>query len=83
MMNELARKRVLHLVYAAWVMRLVPAQTHAASFDCAGAKTAVEKHICGDIVLSALGDALAAVYTQSLATPGSPRTPSGRSRNSG
>ncbi|MGH8628765.1 MAG: hypothetical protein ACREYC_27075 [Gammaproteobacteria bacterium] len=65
-MSLLVRKCILPLiVYAAC---LVPAQTHAASFDRASAKTAVEKQICGDILLSVLDDALSwigAVQTDS------------------
>ncbi|MGH8646272.1 MAG: lysozyme inhibitor LprI family protein, partial [Gammaproteobacteria bacterium] len=72
MMSLLVRKCILPLiVYAAC---LVPAQTHAASFDCANAKMAVEKQICGDILLSVLDDALLAAYTQALAASDSPQS---------
>lgn len=74
-MNELVPKGILPLsAYAAWVMCFVAAQTHAASFDCASAKTVVEKQICGDILLSVLDDALSAGYTQALAASDSPQT---------
>lgn len=73
-MNELSRKRFSYLaVFATWAICLVPAHSHAASFDCAGAKTAVEKQICGDILLSVLDDALLAVFTQALAASDSPQ----------
>ncbi|MGH8612945.1 MAG: hypothetical protein ACREYF_13220 [Gammaproteobacteria bacterium] len=73
-MNELSRKRFRYLaVFAAWAGCLVPAHSHAASFDCASAKTAVEKQICGDILLSVLDDALSAGYTQALAASVSPQ----------
>lgn len=73
-MNEQSRKRISYLaVFAAWaIICLVPAHSHAASFDCASTKTAVEKHICDDIVLSVLDDALAAGYTQAPAVSDSP-----------
>jgi len=59
--DELSRKRFSRLaVFAAWIICLVPAHSHAASFDCA-TKTAVEKHIWGDILLYVLDDALAGV----------------------
>lgn len=47
-MSSWVRKRMLHLVYVAWVMCLVPAQIHAASFDCAKARGVFEMMVCGD-----------------------------------
>ena len=43
---------------------------HAASFDCAKARTLIENHICGDQKLSALDEELSKVYREVLdATP--------------
>lgn len=41
---------------------LLAASSHALAFDCAKAKTGVEKAICADPALKALDDALAAAY---------------------
>ncbi|MGP1691396.1 MAG: lysozyme inhibitor LprI family protein [Giesbergeria sp.] len=45
---------------------VLPLSSHAASFDCAMAKKAVEKKICSDPLLSRLDDALAANYQAML-----------------
>jgi uncharacterized protein len=40
---------------------------HSASFDCAKAKTKIDKLVCGDPKLSDLDDKLTALYNQVLA----------------
>lgn len=50
----------------------LPAATaaHAASFDCAAARSAIERAICNDAQLSALDSQLASAYQAALKTPG-------------
>ena len=50
-------------ILSGWLL-LAPA--HAASFDCAQARTDVEKLICADNALSKLDDSLEAQYRQAL-----------------
>jgi uncharacterized protein len=59
----------------ALVMILMHALTvQAASFDCKGAKSAIEKMICSDVRLSQLDEDLGSVYTLALTAAPDPET---------
>lgn len=57
--------RLLPWIVAVWCL-FFSAHAQAASFDCAKAKTTIEKLICADAVLSRLDEELAAVYKTAL-----------------
>ncbi|CAJ0696370.1 hypothetical protein LMG19089_01662 [Ralstonia edaphis] len=50
----------------AFAIALLPAAAHAASFDCAAARTPIEHAICNDAQLSALDSELADAYRAAL-----------------
>lgn len=55
------------LCIAGATVALLASHSEAASFDCAGARTATEKTICADAALSKLDEQLAVAYRQTLA----------------
>jgi len=59
-------KTTITFSLAAACLVLIPT-VHSASFDCAKAKTKVDKLVCGDPTLSDLDDKLSALYNKVLA----------------
>ena len=60
-------KKFIAFGFAALPLALWTATAQAASFDCAKAKTAIEKMICADTELSKLDEEMAAAYQKALA----------------
>jgi uncharacterized protein len=60
-------KTTIAFSLAATCLVLMPS-VHSASFDCAKAKTMIDKLVCGDPKLSDLDDKLIALYNKDLAT---------------